>query len=225
MRPIFILDIGNVLVKICYDNLVSEMIGCGFFNNKEQAVDFINSVEGVLCSGIMNERQCLDFAFPRYSKAHKERILDAWRDVFELNLDMIDFFNDELVILASNISEGHVKELKSRHDIFIKKRGCFSCEIGASKPSYMFFEYLSREYAELAGGKDVIYIDDKIDNLTAGKKWIMMNRNVHGILFDLEKNTPDELFNFLIESDKIYYNAGNFIYWSNGAVNTSAIHI
>jgi len=214
MKVVYMLDIGNVLVKVDMIPVVSELLKSGLVYTKEEAVNAIMTGSMLVDSNLMTHENFFEMYFTRANPRYKKTICELWKNeiLLEIDKDMVDFFswrfND--VIFSSNISRAHMKILQSKNLFFKKANPGFSCNIGLCKPSYLFYEYLLKKYdykldchALYSEKKEEIccvYIDDVAENLSAAND-VFKNRGFEfgTIEFNLHSGDKNGLLDFLCE--------------------------
>ncbi len=214
----FILDIGNVLVKVDYKPLVDKLLELEIIQDTCEGYDFINNTAGILDCGLISMRGCLEMYFRGASNRQKDEILDVWESgVLELNYEMIDLWEENIntyyCTLASNISKEHAKVLQSKHSIFNTIESLFSYKYGARKPSQLFYNEiikLTKLKKRFRSGeyKGALYVDDSIENLKAMYEVWNNKQNMYGELleltyvnFNLYKHKPKDLIDMIKSLD------------------------
>lgn len=189
-----IFDIGNVLVDVklekfieCVDILISHWT----YQPKYSAFTFLEKLQPLQDVGITNlQKALLDYLPQNYDY---EELLEAWHSTVSINPKMLSFVRSSInskgiiVALLSNIGEDHAKWWRApRLPEFQNSIEHFSCEVGARKPSKLYFQSFLQEYPEF---KNALYLDDRPENLAVGAQFGL--RPYH---FELDKfNTLSEV--------------------------------
>lgn len=170
------LDIGNVL---CHTNFQS-------FLNKlsktlnislDDAMYFMNRTQKLHDLGLTVMADELRDHFKIHSPLIIEELQDAWNNVVTPHFRIIDLLTrlrdkDNLqVALLSNIGIEHAEQIKDKlsHNMFFfyaKKH--FSCEVGARKPSMLYYQSFLSIHPEFKG---CVYVDDLQENLDASEQF------------------------------------------------------
>lgn len=111
-------------------------------------------------------------------------LMKAWSNTISPEPVMISLIeelidNGTKVALLSNIGFEHAIQMKTSlgPKIYDNAVRFFSCEVGARKPTILYYRTFLDMYPEFKG---CIYLDDKIDNVEGGKLL-----GLNGIQFDL----------------------------------------
>jgi FMN phosphatase YigB (HAD superfamily) len=167
------LDIGNVLCNVKQEefvHLVSEKMNL----STDQVVRSMNRFWELHDVGFTNIRDELIDTFGVKSEIILRDLLDAWDRVISPNYEAINAISKLIddknlrVALLSNMGVEHMKSMEycllPIYNTAIKH---FSCEVGARKPSKLFFQSFLMEHPEFKG---CIYVDDIRANLDAATK-------------------------------------------------------
>lgn len=87
------------------------------------------------------------------------------------------------VSLLSNIGFDHADFLRQKCPVFKKCNQHFSCDVGARKPTKLFYQSFLLEYG---WDKDVLFFDDRPENVKAAESYLA------GVQFDIEDYATDE---------------------------------
>ena len=201
MKSYLILDIGNVLVNIDMDPLrkgISKQLNI----SKSDTDHFISTLQKKQDLGITNMRDEIIVRFNIKSEYIVDELVDLWNSVVQPNWCAINFFSALKktykldIALLSNIGTEHAALFKdgSQWDYFhnlIHKDAIkhFSCEVGARKPTKLFYQSFLQMYPEFHGA---LYLDDIKENVDAG-----CEMGLYSIQFDINKNPDyDSIENF-----------------------------
>jgi len=185
-------DIGNVLCEVDLNKFIGPYNSEVHHSWRENfgAIEFLNDALqhqqdiGITTVGKKLTELCL-FGCPDFQERKIMRLEEAWNDTIIIHDMMIKFKNDLLrrgvqVALLSNMGFEHKEHIKENHPELFE--GCIlhlSCDVGARKPSKLYFQSFLLEHPEFRGA---LYIDDRLDNLAMAEQ--MKFRPYH---FELEK--------------------------------------
>lgn len=182
-------DIGNVLFRFDLSPLLDLLIGLEIVSDTEAAHEFMGgSFQHSQELGLYTIKQSFYQFRPDLSDNVLQEIHDRWMETFTPSLPMIDLVEelirrDYKVALLSNIGPDHAMFVRDSCKIFEKCIQHFSCDVGARKPTRLFFQSFLIHYG---WNNNVKYFDDKQDNITIGSEYY------NGILFDLNNFTSDD---------------------------------
>lgn len=184
------LDIGNVLVNLDmapFKKALSKQVNI----SGRDANDFIDRIQVQQDLGLTTLHKELRLQFNIKSEYIIEDLMEAWNAVVKPNYFSIDFLNnlvdehDIKVVLVSNLGFDHMNYFNiALKDVSLYKNSIhhFSCEIGARKPTALYYKLLLDAHPEFA---ECVYVDDLLENLEMGK--YMGFNSFH---FDLSKYKP-----------------------------------
>lgn len=187
MRPIAF-DIGNVLVNIdfapfekCWNQYE--------LHHHENYMDFLLDLHGQQDVGLTTIRRAVKERFGKVLLNPLNPKLDeidlAWNKIIAPNKPMIHFMNNlkaegHPIALWSNMGKEHAELLKNEYpEIMEGKIHHLSCEVGARKPTKLYYQSFLMDYPEF---KNCIYLDDLIQNVDRAKSY-----GIKAIHFDLKK--------------------------------------
>jgi FMN phosphatase YigB (HAD superfamily) len=182
-------DIGNVLFHFDLNPLLDLLIGLNIVADNDMAYEFIGgSFQHSQEIGLCDIKQSFYQLNPQLSNKTLQDIHDGWMETFYPSLPMIEIVeelicNNYEVALLSNIGPDHAYFVRDNCKIFNKCIQHFSCDVGARKPTRLFFQSFLISYG---WGKNTKYFDDRQDNIAMG------NEYYNGILFDINKFPSDE---------------------------------
>lgn len=190
-----ILDIGNVLCKVEQDlfiHKVSEKMNISLAH----AVRFMKRFWELHDIGYTTIQDELTDKFGVKSEIIMQDLLNAWDNVIipdptaiRIISGMLKSENIEAALL-SNMGIEHMESMKYKlaplYDNALKH---FSCEVGARKPSKLFYQSFLTQYPEFKGA---VYIDDLSQNLEAAAQFGFIPYH-----FDLNKHGYDKLSNVI----------------------------
>jgi FMN phosphatase YigB (HAD superfamily) len=188
------LDIGNVLCHVDFNGFLNDL-SAELNVNLEDAMYFLNRSQKKHDLGITIMRDELHDHFHIKSPVIIDRLLHSWSKSIKPDLRVLDMYNTMTekhglkVALLSNIGIEHAKqaeEILAHGGFFEGAIKHFSCNVGARKPTSLYYQSFLMEYPEFHG---CVYVDDVLENLETGKRYGF--RSYH---FDLSKmDTSREL--------------------------------
>jgi FMN phosphatase YigB (HAD superfamily) len=170
------LDIGNVLCHVNFSQFLgnlSEALNITI----EDATYFMNRTQKLHDLGITVMKDELKDHFHIKSPAIIEKLLGHWNECISPDYKVLDMFNSLTekhslqVALLSNIGIEHgalMESLLAHNGFFQSAIKHFSCEVGARKPTSLFYQSFLLEHPEFHG---CVYVDDVIENLATGKRF------------------------------------------------------
>ncbi len=174
--PFVCLDIGNVLCRVDFTNLLTDFSEA-LNITPEEALHFINRSQKMHDLGLTVIRDEIKEQFDVKSPVIINKLLNSWNNCITPSLEVLDTFNHLTanhglhVALLSNIGIEHaalMETLLSHGGFFQNAIKHFSCEVGARKPTPLFYQSFLMQYPQFHG---CVYVDDVIENLEAGKKF------------------------------------------------------
>lgn len=172
------IDIGNVLCTMSPQLFINWLcdqkdINDNYFCTEAKAWDFFKTEHRLHDIGFTTIREDL---YKKFNMANY-RIdigVEAWNSILKIDQDVMGALlelkrseNLKIAIL-SNMGEEHTQLMKTLlsplYDVAIKH---FSCEIGARKPSKLYYQSFLWEHPDFKG---CLYLDDLLINIEAGKK-------------------------------------------------------
>jgi len=169
------LDIGNVLCKVDIDPFINT-IADTFSIFKGEAEVFVKRFQKSHDLGYTNTEEEIRSKFVRASEHQIKIILDAWNNVITTDKEMLTMLNeikekyDLVFALLSNIGTEHASLIQSKldHEGFLDKTvHHFSCEVGARKPSLLYYQSFLIEHPS---ARQCMYVDDLTENIEVGRK-------------------------------------------------------
>jgi FMN phosphatase YigB (HAD superfamily) len=182
-------DIGNVLFHFDLTPLLDLLIGKGIVDNTDQAYKFLGgSFQHSQEIGLYDIKQSFYQLNQSLSDNTLQEINDRWLETFTPSLPMIDVVEELIakkhhVALLSNIGPDHAKFVRDKCKIFSECIQHFSCEVGARKPTRLYYQSFLIQYG---WPNNSLYFDDREDNIAMGSEFHK------GILFDITKFESDE---------------------------------
>ena len=182
-------DIGNVLFHFDLTPLLDLLVGLDIVENNAQAYEFMGgSFQHSQEVGLYDIKQSFYQLNQSLSYNTLHDIHDRWMETFTPSLPMIDVVeelvgNNHKVALLSNIGPDHARFVRDKCKIFDKCIQHFSCDVGARKPTRLYYQSFLIQYG---WPNNSLYFDDREDNIAMG------NEFHKGILFDITKFESDE---------------------------------
>ncbi len=201
------LDIGNVLSHVDFDKIV-RVVSKELNISLADSLHFLNRVQKLHDLGLTNLSDELSDHFKIKSEVIIQDILYEWNRCINIDMDVIREIEKLQkkhgfeIALVSNIGVEHAKNFKDfyQRSTFPKAIQFFSCEVGARKPTPIYYQTFLSMYPQFKG---CIYLDDLDDNVAMGARFGMNARK-----FDLSSFKKGPCDNMLIGGSKIvaYFN-------------------
>lgn len=179
------LDIGNVLCRLRLEAFTTKLLEFGHIQNQEEGMYFLKGVQAPLDIGMYGLEEAALRYFINLSGHELQALYTSWNEaVIEVPV-LNDWLatTDHNVALLSNIGSDHAKLVRG----FNGFRDCiqhFSFEVGARKPTKLYYQSFMMEHPEFRGA---LYIDDLQENLAVGSMYGL--KCAH---FSLEEHDTDE---------------------------------
>jgi FMN phosphatase YigB (HAD superfamily) len=184
------IDIGNVIVDMNFDSFLREL-SMTLNISKDEAWNFLGRTQQLHDLGYTLIRDELRDHFKIRSEATIEKIMTEWNNTLSPNKGVISWLERLMdkgvnVALLSNMGFEHMKIMpdilgKKLYDNSVRY---FSCEVGARKPSLIFYHTFLSLHPNFSGA---VYLDDNEQNIETGGKF-----NLQPVLFDLFKMSSAE---------------------------------
>jgi FMN phosphatase YigB (HAD superfamily) len=168
------LDVGNVLIDVNF-NPFTEALSRQLNITMEDAHYFMNRTCKLHDMGLTCMADELKDHFHIKSQPIIESLLITWNQTISENYSMTDKLvewiteKDVCIALLSNVGLEHAKIMTkifpSNHPSLIKH---FSCQVGARKPNFVYYQSFLQMHPEFKG---CAYVDDLQENLDAGAKF------------------------------------------------------
>ena len=139
-------DIGNVLCHVDIDAFFQFLVdNYREFPNKEKANLFLESIQAGQDLGVLTMKFGLYQVFPYLDDKHIADICHAWTSTVTFSDPMMGLVeklltNNWKVALLSNIGRDHSEFVRGSHHVFDWCIRHFSCEVGARKPTKLYFQ-------------------------------------------------------------------------------------
>lgn len=170
------IDVGNVLVNVDFDPFVHKL--SKQFNLPLQEVEiFLNHSHSLHDIGMTTMEYQLRQHFDIKSPVIIQELLESWGNVISPNYQVLDTMLELMdthsvkVAIVSNVGLEHsarMSELLKYGNFFERCTLHLSCQVGARKPTKLYFQSFLSQYPEFTG---CAYVDDLRENLTASKQF------------------------------------------------------
>lgn len=172
-------DLGNVIIECDVDKFYDQMKD--FFSEEKykQLIAMRDIIQTQHDLGIVTYRNFFEHFDMSLSKEKVDQILELWNQAVKPNDEMVEFVCDFKkkngnIAYLSNIGFEHSQYLtKSCPQLFKEALLHFSCEVGARKPTKLYFQSFLKEchYCNESGWKSShLLIDDREDNCEMAKR-------------------------------------------------------
>jgi FMN phosphatase YigB (HAD superfamily) len=180
-------DIGNVLCHVDLPTFFQVLVDEGLAPDMAGADDFLCGIQYPQDLGLYSIRQGVYRFNPNISRKTLDVVHDVWVSIIKPSPEMLLVLEDALSIgyqvsLLSNIGFDHSEILRRKCDLFKYCIQHFSCEVGARKPTKLFYQSFQLQHGWPKSAK---FFDDREDNIKAANDYF------HSILFDLEGYSSD----------------------------------
>lgn len=183
-------DLGNVVIEVSFEFFLKELGVITRFSFDE-CFNYLCRVSKSHDLGLISIVDGLQDHFNiRLNKEDRQYITSLWKNTVKSNIAINEYLNELInsgvkIALLSNMGTEHrnmMREIITApvYDAAIK---FFSCDVGAIKPTYLYYKTFLDMYPEFKG---CIYLDDKIENIETSKLFGFDARQ-----FELDKNKPD----------------------------------
>lgn len=181
-------DIGNVICHVDINKFCNYLVQEKIFNNFDSSIEFLSGIQHPQDLGLYDIKRGFRRFNPNLSNDVLQKINEAWLDTVVPSVPMLSLIEQLLsdgykVALLSNIGVDHASLVRKQCDIFSSCIQHFSCEVGARKPTKLFYQSFAIEY----GWENTVkFFDDRQDNVISCKGYFK------GIRFDLDDYSNDE---------------------------------
>lgn len=170
------LDIGSVLCTVDIKpvvNTVSEVCNVSL----EESMSFLKRMQKMHDLGLTTMEYELKEKFHIRSEALIEKVHEDWLYAVTPHLPMLDMLNylkenvGIKIALLSNIGLEHAEmmpKVLNHNGFYDDTIKWFSCEVGARKPSFIYYQSFLSQHPEFKG---CLYVDDLAENLTSGAQF------------------------------------------------------
>ena len=164
-------DIGNVLVNVDLNLMAELLCETECVKSRAEAFLFWDSINSAVDIGITDIEQELMKEFKLKSGDEIRDYMRIWSKVITPVKEMTELLEELVsknfhIALLSNIGFDHANLVrKTFPSVFNKCIHHFSCEVGARKPSKLFFQSFLWDHPEFKG---CLFFDDRSENIAAG---------------------------------------------------------
>lgn len=186
------IDIGNVLCEVNMDLFIKSLYeACNI--SEDDAKSFLRRFQKMHDLGYTTLEEELKEKLGIKSKYTVNKLILDWNETlitYESNINLLNKLSKEYdlkIALLSNVGIEHASIMadKLRFDGFFDSTiKWFSCEVGARKPSTIYYQSFLTAYPEFTGA---LYIDDLQENLDVGSKL-----GLNSFKFDLTKSVFED---------------------------------
>lgn len=171
----FATDLGNVICEVNFDYFIREL--SRVINVSIEDVNyFLNRTQRLHDLGLTVISDELRDHFKIKSPVIIENLMAEWNKTIKPNHQMVSFLTNLLrsgdvkIALLSNIGVEHAVMMREvlTKEVFDSSVKFFSCEVGARKPSYLYYKLFLDMNPEFKG---CVYLDDRIENIESGFKF------------------------------------------------------
>lgn len=193
------LDIGNVICHVDFDKILN-VLSKSLNISKAEALYFLNRTQKLHDLGLTNLSDELHDHFKIKSEIIIADILSEWNKSIQIDNDVIreiERLRDKLdleIALVSNIGIEHAEHIRKNLSLGNTIQ-FFSCEVGARKPSYLYYKTFLDMYPQF---NEAIYLDDLDVNLEIGRKF-----GLNALKFALSDYKRNPLDSLLVGGSKI----------------------
>ena len=169
-KQLIALDIGNVCVKLRYDQCLKVL---GYPKDIHIPQDFINVINNYECGRITTKNWLKEFQKLTQFQFSDIQLIKAYNLILgKENKEIQKLVKNTVraggrIIFFSNISEIHAHCIYSTLSFAHLISGAiFSFDVGEQKPHKAMYEKFEQKF-----GKPTLYLDDKMENLKAAVKF------------------------------------------------------
>lgn len=166
-------DIGQVLCSFTIETFTKALSRILRLSDDESffVLEHIQNMQDI---GITKVSHALRYRFPGLSLDAIDELMAVWNSTVVPSPMMMNFLDnlrqeEVKIALLSNMGPEHIFHLRTTYpEIFVNAIQHISCEVGARKPSKLFFQSFCMDHDEFSG---CVYVDDIEENLKVGKKY------------------------------------------------------
>lgn len=206
MSKFIAFDIGKVLCHFDMDKFVKEFSEIVDIS-QNTALAWISRIQHLQDIGVTTLQQTLEANRNQFQTSFLDdetiyHIVAAWNKEVYPNEIMMNFLNklrknDVKIAFLSNMGQEHLKHLRSNFPyMFENVIQHISCEVGARKPTKLFYQSFLFDNPEF---HKAIYLDDISENLDVGLKYKFFSMEFNLDTFTLlGKTDQDQIFDSII---------------------------
>jgi FMN phosphatase YigB (HAD superfamily) len=173
------IDIGNVICEVNLNHFIENV---SKYTNKSYTdiFSFLERIQKHHDLGLSSLRDEVAKYFQIKSKLILDDLMNSWNKTVVINPLMLSWIINLLypkdksspyqIALLSNIGlehSNHIKKIIPKY-VFDKTINFFSCEVGARKPTLLYYKTFLDMYPEF---KNSLYLDDRSENIEIGIKF------------------------------------------------------
>jgi FMN phosphatase YigB (HAD superfamily) len=190
-------DIGNVLFDVDVSKFIEELVAQGVYNSYSHAQAFMDGIQAGQDIGLYSMSQAIAKFHPTMPEYKLKNLSKAWNNTAVPCKPMLDLVeglmnNEWKVALLSNIGFDHKDVIRGMmpSSIWDKCIHHFSCDVGARKPSKLFFLSFLMQYPEWKGS---LFLDDREENVMGSRMAMVSENAFDGQRFALsDHSSPEE---------------------------------
>ena len=164
-------DLGNVIIECDVDKFYDQMKDYFSEEKYKQLIAMRDIIQTQHDLGIMTYRNFFEHFDASLSKENLNQILQLWDDAIQPNKEMVDMIYDfkknhgkNSTAFLSNVGFEHSQKLlKTCPDLFQDSLIHFSYQVGARKPTKLYFQSFLNEVPKHIKSNH-LFIDDREDN-------------------------------------------------------------
>ncbi len=193
MSKYLALDIGQVIYDIDLDSFIEELrtklnseINNVYNSARNRHYDpeaFVLDLHGQQDVGLTTVERALKDTFG-FTTTETNQLVEEWEKIPQPNEEMMAWIkkleeNGVKIALLSNIGKTHARLLGEKFpETYANKVLHLSCEVGARKPSKLYYQSFLMDHPEFKG---CLYLDDRQENIEVGNKY-----GFKSVKFDLD---------------------------------------
>lgn len=179
-------DLGNVMCEVDFNPFLIKLSKLYNISTQDALDLFLTKTQKPHDLGLINISDELRDYFKIKSDVILTDLMKEWDDAIKPNIYMNNIINNLIknnikVALLSNIGAEHASIMKKvlSSDVYDNSIKFFSYQVGARKPTYLYYKTFLDMYPEFKG---CVYLDDRPENIEAGWQF-----GFNAIEFSLEK--------------------------------------
>jgi FMN phosphatase YigB (HAD superfamily) len=173
METTLALDIGNVL---CYLDMDIFINAFEKYSGKRDGIEFLNHIQAMQDVNMTTVEMSLIYKYSSLKEDDKKlnELLTAWNNTVQPCDEMMNLIQELKsdgikIAILSNMGPEHLFHLKKiAPEIFKNTIHHISCEVGARKPTKLFYQSFLLDNDNFIG---CLYIDDIEENRKVGKQY------------------------------------------------------
>src|SRR5690606_38012036 len=177
------------LCHVDFENFFNFLVEQDIVKDHETAIEFLSGIQHPQDLGLYNIRQGFYRFYPHINKQTLHELHDIWDSVVEPSDSMLGLLDDLLskgyeIAILSNIGFDHSSILRHRCEVFKNCHQHFSCEVGARKPTKLFYQSFLLQFG---WPSNVLFFDDIEENVKGASGYLS------GVLFNLNNFENDDI--------------------------------